>query len=142
MRKVALFFILICLLSTIASCRHRTDYDFLDLPNLISSVAVVDLSFDSDNRLIVTEVKEIDDIDKFLVDFNNIDCYVYYGDPTGVTPEGIQSLAFKISYNNGKYELINWNGQSTFIPENGLTYYDGFRVFDENQFVDLIEKYR
>ena len=67
MRKAVLFFMLICLLSTIASCRHRTDYDFLDSPDLILGVAVVDLSFDSSNGLIVTEVKEIDDINKFLI---------------------------------------------------------------------------
>ena len=68
-------------------------------------------------------------------------CYTYYGDPTGVTPEGVSDTVIKISYVNEEYELINWTGQAKCTTENGFRYYAGYNVFDENQFEALIEKH-
>jgi hypothetical protein len=91
--------------------------------------------------VIQTELEKIVDTEAFLDDFINMNCFTYYGDPTGVTPEGVGDTVIKILYTNNEYELINWTGQSKYTVERGFRYYEGFCVFDEQQFESLIARY-
>lgn len=123
----------------LASCRKSSAYDFLNPTNEISEIAVVELSFRENGDLTETEIQKIEDIQEFLDDFQDLPCYVYFGDPTGATPEGDADTVIRIVYENGEYEWINWNGQSKYTLEKGFCYYAGYRVFDEQPFESLLE---
>lgn len=139
--KVYVMSLLVVIMLCTASCRHKSTYDFVNPTDDIVAVAIVDLSFDLDDFLVETEVKQVDDIDGFLKAFCALDCYTWFGDPIPVTQEGVEDTAIKITYANGEYELINWNGQSEYRTERGLKYYAGYRVFDEQQFEALIKNF-
>ena len=78
---------------------------------------------------------------KSVNDFKDVNCYTYFGDPTGVVVEGEEDTVIKVSYQNGEYELINWRGQAEDTLEKDFSFYAGFSVFDEEQFEDLLMKY-
>ena len=141
MKKGFTIFTVILLCFSFAACRVRETYDFLHPDDEICSVSIVDLSFDENEQLIQTEVHRVDDIVSFLQDFRTLDCYTYFGDPTGVTLEGEEDTVIKISYNNGEYELINWRGQAEYTISRGFDYYSGFSIFDETQFHELLTDY-
>lgn len=138
MKKVFLgIFVLLFLLS---SCRVQTEYDFL-LPNdEIVEISVVTLHHE-DGEVIETEVKKVEDTAAFLEEFKKIGCYVYFGDPTGVTPDETDGTVIKILYQNGEYELINYCGQARYLEERGLVYYAGYYAFDREAFEALIKTY-
>lgn len=138
-KKVYAILLLAAIMLCAASCRHKNTYDFVNPTDDIVAVAIVDLSFDPDDFLVETEVKQVDDIGGFLKAFCALDCYTWFGDPIPVTQEGVKDTVIKITYANGEYELINWNGQSEYRIERGLNYYAGYRVFDEQQFEALIK---
>lgn len=140
MKKISLLFVISCLF-LYSSCRCSEEYNFLNPINEIKEIAIVKLDFDDNGYLMETKIKTIENANEFLYDFQRVDCYIYFGDPTPATPEGIEDTAIKILYQNNEYELINWNGQSKYTSEKGLIYYAGYRVFDEDQFETLIEKY-
>ena len=70
-----------------------------------------------------------------------MECYKYFGDPIGIDEYDEGSDILKIEYENGDYELINYNGQSEYTQERGLKIYMGYNVFEIDQFKGLIEKY-
>ena len=139
MKKIVI--LIVCLICLLSSCRHRETYPFLNSIEEISNISIVSLSFNANGEMTQTEIEKIVNTDVFLDDFRNISCYTYYGDPTGVTPEGISDTVIKISYTNDEYELINWTGQAEYTTEKGFRYYAGYSVFDEKQFESLIAKY-
>jgi len=141
MKKWLTILTVILLCFSFAACRSRETYNFLHPVNEIYSVSIVDLSFDENEQLIQTEVHRINDIVSFLKDFRALDCYTYFGDPTGVTLEGVEDTVIKISYNNGEYELINWRGQAEYTISRGFDYYSGFSIFDETRFHELLSNY-
>ena len=138
MKKV-LSILIIAISIVFTSCKQTEVYSFLKPTDEVFEIAIVALSFDNAENLIETEIKKIEDISAFLEDFKKLDCYACWGDPAGVTPEGVEDTVIKISYANGEYELINWNGQSEFTSEKGFKYYAGYSIFDEQQFESLIE---
>lgn len=141
MRKSTMIWITMMAFIFFASCRHPETYEFLKTTEKIASISIVEISFNENCELEQTEIKKINDINAFLDDFNQVSCYVYYGDPLGVTPEGVSDTVVKITYENDDYELINWSGQSEYTDDKKFQYYAGFSVFDEKQFETLIEKY-
>ena len=91
--------------------------------------------------MIEEKVQQVEDQKAFIADFRDVNCFTYYGDPTGVTPEGVEDTVIKILYKNDEYELINWKGQAEYTSEKGFRYYAGYSVFDEQAFEALIEEY-
>ena len=140
MKKIMLIVVAISIFALI-SCRHREEYDFLNPKNEIDKIMIVHLSFSDENEMTETILNEIDDLTKFIDDFEDVPCYTYFGDPAGVTEEGTEATVIKILYKNKDYELINWNGQAEYTTRGGLDYYSGFCVFDESQFSSLIATY-
>ena len=138
MKKKVYVLLFFAVMLFITACRHKNKYDFLNPTETIVTIAVVNLSFD-DETLVETEVKQVGDINSFLNQFCNLDCYTYFGDPVAATPTGKENAVIKVIYDNGEYELINWSGQSKYTTERGLQYYAGYRVFDEQQFETLIK---
>lgn len=137
--KVIIAFIVILVFAT--SCRHIEKYRLLNPIDDIIEISVVELSFENDGSLQVTKSKIIENTNEFMEDFRSIACYTYFGDPIAATSEGVETTAIEITYQNGEYEIINWKGQTKYTLTKGLTYYAGFNVFDEQQFVGLIQKY-
>ena len=127
--------------SVLAACRVRENYAFLDSVDEISEISIVSISFDENNEVVQTKIRKIEDTEAFLNDFKAVDCYTYFGDPTGVVVKGKEDTVIKVSYQNGEYELINWRGQAEDTLEKDFSFYAGFSVFDEEQFEALIEKY-
>ena len=141
MVRFVLAFALVFVCFVLASCRHKETFQFLHSTDEITAVSIVSLTFDENKQLVQTELTTVEDTNAFLRDFRSVDCYTYFGDPAGITPEGRNATVIKISYRNMDYELINWNGQAEYKTEKGLNYYTGFSVFDEKQFSALIFKY-
>ena len=142
MKKTNIILCIVCLCIFFVSCRSPKKYDFLQPKQNISHISIVEISFSEEHDIIQSEVQSIKDIKSFFNDFGDIDSYYFWiGDPKGVTIEGVDTTAVKISYINGEYELINWNGQSKYTLEKGLTFYAGFIIFDETQFKALVDKY-
>ena len=133
-------FVLLCIM--LVSCRKQELFQFLNPIEEITNISIVEINFGDENEIIQTEIVGIDDISAFINDFQKVNCYVYYGDPLGVTPEGVDDIVVKIMYENGEYELINWSGQSEYTIQGGFSYYKGFNVFEEKQFEFLISKYQ
>lgn len=133
--------LIVCLICLLSSCRHRETYPFLNSIDEILNISIVGISFNENGEMTQTEIEKIVNTDVFLDDFRDINCYTYYGDPAGVTPEGVSDTVIKISYTNDEYELINWTGQAEYTTEKGFRYYAGYSVFDEKQFESLIAKY-
>ena len=123
------------------ACGKAKVYRFLNPSDEITEIAIINVSSAEGDNLTETEIQRIEDTDTFLEEFRKIGCHTYFGDPISVLPEGEKSTVIKISYQNGSYGLINWNGQTEYTPEKGLKYYAGYSVFDEDQFKSLISKY-
>lgn len=137
--KVVITFIIV--LAFTISCRHTEKYKLLNSMDDIIEISIVALSFENDGSLQVTKCKTIENINEFMEDFRSVTCYTYFGDPVAATTEGTETTAVEILYQNGEYEIINWKGQTKYTLTRGLTYYAGFSVFDEQQFVGMIQKY-
>lgn len=141
MKKTIAILIAALLVMCLASCRVRREkYKLLNTEDSICDVSIVTVSFSEEDDIIQTEIKQINDINGFMDDFEEVPCYIYFGDPTGVTEWGKEADVIKIAYDNGEYELINHNGQARYTLENGFSFYAGFSVFDKSSFNALIEK--
>ena len=115
------------------------EYNFLLPEEEITSVEVVRLgTSDSlgefpDEQYSICQIENITD---FLKQFSDIACFLNIKPATKVEDE---SIVFKISYDDGVYELISANGQSkAYYDYDAL---DGYRYFDEQQFSRLIDLY-
>ena len=141
MKKKLVAYIILLILLLFSACKHEETYKFLKPIDEISAVSIVEISFSEGGEIIQTEIQIINDINAFFNSFTQISCYTYYGDPTGITEEGVTDTVIKISYFSGEYELINWSGQATYTTDRGFRYYAGYNIFDEDQFDALIAQY-
>lgn len=141
MKKLFIGFAMVLLCFIFSSCRVQETYRLLNPQEEISEISIISISFDGKGSVRQTELRKVDDQNAFLNDFRNVDCYIYFGDPTGITEEGVQANVIKFTYSNGEYELINWNGQADYTHKNGFNFYAGLSVFNEAQFQALITKY-
>lgn len=138
MKKKITILVFIPLLILFASCGLREEYEFMYSEDQISEICIVALSFDDNGEMQQKDIKKIEDINAFLTGFRNVECYTYFGDPTGITEEGVAATVIKVMYKSDEYELINWNGQAEYSLERGFRYYSGYSVFDREQFEALI----
>ena len=138
---VSVLIILTCVLS---ACSGKKAYEFINIESEISSIEIIKLcEYDQEKGEYKEQlISTIQDHETFLSDFNDIDCYNHWTDPTGVFEDDI---VVKISYKNGEYELIHHSGQGKYrhFEDNPsfLQVYAGRRYFDEEQFNQLIDKY-
>ena len=140
-RCICIFVIICFLIGSFCSCRVKAEYKFHQDKEDIEGIYIVSLHFDTDTMEIYTnDIKRIENIDLFLQDFNDLDCYIWWGDPLTLKAEPDGRSIIKIVYSNGNYELIDWDGQAAFVFDNSNKH-TGIRIFDEKQFNNLIEKY-
>ncbi len=141
MKKALLLLLILLQGSLLTSCRVRETYDLLHDEDEIFAISIVRVYLNEEDDLVQTYRVVIDDVDAFLADFRDVDCYIWFGDPIGLKPAPEGTDVVKIEYRNGDYELIDWNGQTEYTVKRGLDYYAGFSVFDKNHFPVLIMKY-
>lgn len=142
MNKIISLIVILFLLFTLTSCRIKTSYTYMQDSQNISEAYIVSLYVDEEYHICTTTIKQIEDIDTFLQDFDDLDCYKYYGDPKGFGEHNINDLVIKLVYSNGDYELIDWNGIAKYTTsDDRLRNYRGYRVFDEIPFKDFVQKY-
>lgn len=141
MKKVIVTLEIILTLFCFASCRQAKTYSLLNPGDEIDSISIVTVSFNDDSDIVQTEMKKVEDVQVFLNEFSNIDCYTFYGDPRGLTNEGEEDTVIKICYKNGEYEMINWSGQANYTIKRGFRFYAGYSVFNEEQFELLLSEY-
>ena len=137
---VSILMILICVLS---ACSGKKAYEFINDESKISNIEIVRLGeYDQEKGEYQEQlISTVEDRETFLSDFNEVDCYNHWTDPTGVFEDDV---VIKIYYENGEYELIHYSGQGKYIHfEDGSFFrvYAGRRYIDEEQFNQLIDKY-
>ncbi len=142
-KKISLLLSLCVLVIFIfSSCTTKSTYKFIKEKESIIGIHISTIHFDNESMTFYTnDVKKVGDVDTFLQEFSEIDCYVWWGDPVGLYPELEGEYVIKVLYSDDEYELIHWNGQAKHIPNEGNKNYIGNRVFDEKQFDEFIEKY-
>lgn len=136
-----LLYLLILLCFLLALSKHRVTYRLLNEEEQICSISIVSIRFDEVGNMNQTEIQKIEDTDAFLDDFRKVDCYINFGDPTGVTEERAGAIVIKVLYENGEYELINWNGQAEYTLKWGFKFHKGFNFFEQKQFETLMNQY-
>ena len=140
--KIVSLIVFLFLLFSFASCRVNTSYPYMQDTRNITEAYIVSLYFDEDYDICTTTIKQIEDIDTFLQDFDDLDCYKYYGDPKGFGEHNINDPAIKLVYSNGDYELIGWNGIAKYTTsDDRLRNYRGYVVFDEISFKKFAQKH-
>ena len=125
----------------IGSEEFPLEYNFLDRETEIKHIDIVEIGEYTDSNLVPESqeiVCRIDDHADFLIKFSKLDCFLNIDTPSKVR---CNEKMIKITYSDGKYELIDVNGQSKRIDNNGFVGDDGYRYFDKIQFSSLIESY-
>ena len=108
----------------------------------IVEVHIATFYWDDQRNVCHDEIKKIDDIDAFLRDFNELNCYKWQGDPRGLSKENEGNYIIKFLYSNGDYELIDWHGIAKYTTsDDRLRNYRGYRRFDEAQFKNFVQGY-
>ncbi len=140
MKKYSLIFCIVVSLFLV-SCHTRSEFDYLHPTDEIAAVYIVNLQLLDDGELLQTERASITDVDFFISEFSQLECYVYYGDPVAPVSSEKMVDAIKILYSNGDYELIAYNGKSEYTENKGFNLYAGYRIFNEDEFKNLISSY-
>ena len=158
MRYVKLLIIYIFLISlclSLVGCGllfdslKKEDFELLHESSKIEAIQIVEVGevktiedTSSNNYKVLYEpsfdvIAEIEDIEQFMEDFSQVDCFQRLSDPSKPF-EGDKGI--KIIYNNGDYDVICSNGQAEC--ENGIYNFErGYNSFDDTQFDELINKY-
>lgn len=144
MKKMLSICSFVLLLIIFTGCSKAVEYELMNDKTEIASIEIVKLGkFDSEEDSFgETVISVIEDHDGFLKEFNEVDCSNHLFNPSGVY-EG--ETLVKITYKNGEYELIDYDGQGKYQhfdkhPSN-FDAYSGYRDLDKKQFEALIEKY-
>lgn len=112
-------------------------YTFKTRLNEIQSIEVVELGvFDQESlKFFETSLSEPLDVEVLKEELLALDCGDNWGDPQELC-EG--DIVFKIKYNNGDFDLVGWRAQ---LKHRSGRYSNGYMVFNESEFMQLIGKY-
>lgn len=137
-KLISYSFIILLLIASLNGCEVKTKYKFIHDVSYISSIEIVKVSEETSQEVIEqTTISVVNDIESFIDDFMQINCYSIYSDPSGIENN---TVVIKIIYNNDDYELIGVEGQAKYISGKYKNYV-GYQYFDENQYETLILKY-
>ena len=83
--KIRVALLVIIMLLPLTGCSIKVDYSYLNNPNQITSIEIVKCGeINSDGELPQTLISTVENIDQFLQDFEKIECFLIYTDPTAV----------------------------------------------------------
>jgi hypothetical protein len=126
----------ITLIFFLSGCRAKYKLD--QTTDNIEKIEIIEVS--DEKTFVLQEVddyvvlKEIDDIQAFIDDFKNVDCFIHFTDPVQI----IAGIAIKIYYSNGDNEIITSSAQQRYVKGK---YDNGYRYFDTDGFNNFINKY-
>lgn len=137
--KFKMLSIIIIILLFSSACM-KNEFNFIQPIENVEKVEVIliGLPVMSENRheeTILYELKQIE-YKGALEAILDLDSDRLYTSPVSLFPD---MKAFKITYKNGDYEIINNSGQGTLI--NGKYKPEGYYTFDHTKFNELIGKY-
>ena len=130
--------ILLCMVLSLSSCMIKQRFDFLHDTGEIVKVELLCIGPFSNNpdSIVIRNTYCIEDIDAFVSDFENVNCY-----GRNMPGDYVNSCLFKISYANGDYQLVGAENTYSFEFRIGNIHNEWSQWFDEEQFSALIEKY-
>ena len=117
-------------------------FEYMHDKSEIKCIEIVDATYDYyEDRPVQHLIYPIDNIQEFLNELDRITTtfYIIGGYPVGIDTN---TLAVKISYNNGDYEVFDSARKSLYYADSD--YYDLYRGcdrFDYSKFDDLLTKY-
>lgn len=121
----------------LVSCNRNVDYKFLHSTNEINAIEIVKVNGEFENNELKQEkIYDVENIESFLGEFEELDCSYIYTDPQGIEGE---EVVIKIIYKNREYELIGAGGQATYTNEKKLKNYKGRYCFEKEQFEALVK---
>ena len=128
----------ICIMVT--GCEKKIEYPYMNSKDEISTIEIVVYSADNKESRVSEIIANIECVNEFLEEFEEID---YYEAGIIYNPQGVEdgSIAVRITYQNGDYEIFNWLGRGVY--KNGIGYdaYDDWGYFNEEQFNLLVSKW-
>ena len=128
----------------IISANVDVEYEFFHPESEIESIHIVkvekgDAELDGEDLPVLTELLEIDDRGNFLLELHELECHHHFSEPLYVKYD---SLAFKIQYKNGDYELISEDGQARYYASKDR--YDsahGYFSFENGEIDVLLQRF-
>lgn len=137
MKKATLLFVMLAIVLSCCSCGWFGEQRyFCDVEN-VKSVQIVQLGeyIEEEYRFEFNILSTISNFHTFIERLNNVDHRVNWGDPLLMD---MQSVAIKIEYQNGDFDLLQQNSQ--IFHRLGENHY-GFFFFDGEEFLSLISDY-
>lgn len=153
---VILILIICCLFGFVTGCscgalsrmitcsNNKVEYQFMNEKSEIVAIEIVEVGerYIENNVAVgppeLKTVCSVSQMEEFIGELLKVDCYKNYGDPTGIYQD---TVAIKISYSNGDYELIEANGQAEYKYNKDYQQYKGAYMFDKDEFELLINKF-
>lgn len=140
MKNRATFLICICLLLILLSgCGIKKTYRYMYEKSRIVGIDIVYVGDSVDDYVFeVEKVKTVSDTASFISAFEKLSCYLIYTAPKGIQSD---SMAIKIIYDNGNYEIVGDGGAAYFIQSRGFENYHGRRYFNKDEFTSFLSSY-
>ena len=134
------FMIIICLITILFTVYVGipVSYKLLYSHELIESIQLVEVFVEGKKEYSYIIINEIEDIDEFIDDFTQLKYKWHLGGPA---PIEFNTIAFKINYAHGEYEVFDYGGRYTYQIDKGIQT-RGYGSFKENEFNQLINKYK
>ncbi len=109
----------------------------------IAQICIVELEYPLNGELMQTVLTEVADVKGFMEELNRVEGLSLAGcNPSHIIFPGEGSkTVLKILYNNGDYDLIDWNGQGYYEVQTDTLVLYSYSSYDKAQFEALIEKY-
>ena len=115
-----------------------TTYKYLNSKSEIKAIDIVSVYVTNDFVYSHEVICNIKNISKFLDELEQIDCRRFIGAPISIQED---TIAVKIEYIDGEYEVISHSGRYTYTNEKQFQAYEGYNVFDEEEYLLFINKY-
>lgn len=138
MKRVSAFLCVLCIVILLTllccSCGLFGDQEYVCKVEDVASVQIIRLDkyVEGEYRYEYTVISQIDDVESFVSQLNDVKHSVNGGDPRQMN-EGY--VVIRIDYNNGDFDLIHPDAQC--FNRSGKNQY-GYFFFDEEQFNELI----
>lgn len=142
MKKASLLLVLTIIALNLSGCLGRREFEYMHSTAEISMVEIVETSYNCKSDSFSTlSLAQISDVDEFVKRLSEVRYYAILTDPFYFTDES-KTLAIKISYSNGDYEVVSTVSKARFESENGdIDFAAPSDQFDSYQFDSMLQFY-
>lgn len=113
-------------------------YKLLHSHEAIESIQLVEVFVEGKKEYSYLIINEIEDIDGFIDELFQLKYRWHLGGPASID---FDTIAFRINYDNGEYEVLDYAGRYTYQIEKGIQT-RGYGSFNLDEFSQLIIKYK